>query len=411
MFVDKTYSFVNNKLFFGEADNLPDTFENNIYAALPIGSSVPAVIGPSGTNSNVSTIRVPWSLDNKWSGIVYDPIVVKLKQDSSWDFTAKNGIRSGAFDVEAVLMHEMGHVLGFSSHADTSSNYDKMSVLDIFRFDSAVVGTSVSGTEILASRRPILPTSGAVMSLDVNSTTYTVPMSTGVAAPGDGFQAGHWQDRTSALLGVMDPAIGSGAFPLAPIYVSAFDVRAIDLIGWDVLSGLVLNNLNLKVPAVATIVSPPDDAIGVSRAPTLVWTNPNTDPEMQIATIYVAEVSEDFDDAVFVADVSGEEVVIPAGTLSSLTTYKWAVVINSDTAWSEMAEAVFTTTSVCIADYDQNDEVDILDFLAFIEDFSACEGLPSPCGSTSDADVSGDTIVDIIDFLDFLDAFSAGCKP
>jgi hypothetical protein len=63
----------------------------------------------------------------------------------------------------------------------------------------------------------------------------------------------------------------------------------------------------------------------------------------------------------------------------------------------------------CISDYDLNGEVDILDFLNFIEDFSVCELQPVPCGSLGDPDINGDNFIDILDFLDFIDAFSDGC--
>lgn len=63
----------------------------------------------------------------------------------------------------------------------------------------------------------------------------------------------------------------------------------------------------------------------------------------------------------------------------------------------------------CLADYNGDNEADILDFLDFFEDFGQCENQPAPCGSIADADVNGDTIVDILDFLEFLDAFAQGC--
>ncbi len=63
----------------------------------------------------------------------------------------------------------------------------------------------------------------------------------------------------------------------------------------------------------------------------------------------------------------------------------------------------------CLSNYNCDGEVDILDFLDFIEDFSSCENSPTPCGSLGNPDVNGDDFVDILDFLDFLDRFSAGC--
>ncbi|QYK49610.1 MAG: choice-of-anchor B family protein [Phycisphaeraceae bacterium] len=63
----------------------------------------------------------------------------------------------------------------------------------------------------------------------------------------------------------------------------------------------------------------------------------------------------------------------------------------------------------CPADYNGDNEVDVLDFLDFFDDFGACSGQPGPCGGVADADFNGDTLVDILDFLDFLDAFGTGC--
>jgi hypothetical protein len=63
----------------------------------------------------------------------------------------------------------------------------------------------------------------------------------------------------------------------------------------------------------------------------------------------------------------------------------------------------------CGADYNDDLEVDILDFLDFFDDFGQCEQQPGPCGNAGNADVNGDTLVDILDFLDFFEAFGSGC--
>lgn len=65
----------------------------------------------------------------------------------------------------------------------------------------------------------------------------------------------------------------------------------------------------------------------------------------------------------------------------------------------------------CPPDVNDDGEVDILDFLDFIDSFGTCDGQPAPCAGTSgvSADYNGDTLVDILDLLDFLDAFGRGC--
>jgi hypothetical protein len=80
-----------------------------------------------------------------------------------------------------------------------------------------------------------------------------------------------------------------------------------------------------------------------------------------------------------------------------------------DTAAPAGIESESAYARVCGSNYNCDGLVDILDFLDFIEDFSACEGTPAPCGSLGTPDINGDTFVDILDFLDFFDLFAAGC--
>lgn len=63
----------------------------------------------------------------------------------------------------------------------------------------------------------------------------------------------------------------------------------------------------------------------------------------------------------------------------------------------------------CAADYNGDDEFDVLDFLDFFDDFGTCDQQPGPCGASGNADFNGDTVVDVADFLDFLDVFGQGC--
>ncbi len=68
--------------------------------------------------------------------------------------------------------------------------------------------------------------------------------------------------------------------------------------------------------------------------------------------------------------------------------------------------------ALCTADFNHDAEVDILDFLDFLDAFGGCDGQPAPCPSVDvNADVNGDTGIDILDFLDFLDAFGTGTCP
>lgn len=68
------------------------------------------------------------------------------------------------------------------------------------------------------------------------------------------------------------------------------------------------------------------------------------------------------------------------------------------------------TVLTCAQDYNDDDLVDVLDLLDFLDDFGACAGFPAPCGVYGDPDqYNPDGQVDIIDFLAFFDVFGQTC--
>lgn len=243
------YSTVLTNLSTTYVDADPEGFETSIYLQLPVGSTVPVVVGPSGSNSSISKIRVASPLYHKWNAAFYPPVEIVFDADESWDFNSANGVPAGKYDFEQTLMHELLHAMGFHSRADRGPPFDEMTILDIIRFDGSIVGPSVSAAEFLGARRPLIATTTAVSGLDTNSTTYTVSMSTGENA-GDGYAAGHWKEFTgSSTIGLMDPAQAKGKSPFGSKYVPIMDMRALDLIGWAVSQLYIINNIPIPEPA------------------------------------------------------------------------------------------------------------------------------------------------------------------
>lgn len=78
---------------------------------------------------------------------------------------------------------------------------------------------------------------------------------------------------------------------------------------------------------------------------------------------------------------------------------------------AESGAAFFARVTLpCPADYTCDGQVDVMDLLAFLSDFSACDQQSAPCGEAGDADVNGDGIVDVLDFLEFLDLMDEPCS-
>lgn len=67
-------------------------------------------------------------------------------------------------------------------------------------------------------------------------------------------------------------------------------------------------------------------------------------------------------------------------------------------------------STLCLADLTGEGDVDIIDFLEFMDAFAACDGSEAPCYSNDiNVDVNGDGRIDILDFLDFIGALGDGC--
>jgi len=65
----------------------------------------------------------------------------------------------------------------------------------------------------------------------------------------------------------------------------------------------------------------------------------------------------------------------------------------------------------CPSDVNRDDELDILDFLDFIEAFGPCNGVRAPCYGIGGigADYNRDSVIDVLDLLDFIDDLSSEC--
>jgi hypothetical protein len=162
--------------------------------------------------------------------------------DFPFDFDRSDGISPGFMDFETVAAHEIGHVLGFDSVVDTVDLLAAFGIvadlsprtLDLFRFEQGNVPASpaefTSAPRLLVPGFPDFSTFDDQFPAVFADLDNVFPLSTGFYL-GDGRQASHWKDNDlgGSLVGMMDPTLSFGqSFTL-----SAADIRALDLIGWD----------------------------------------------------------------------------------------------------------------------------------------------------------------------------------
>ena len=167
---------------------------------------------------------------------------MEFNSDFVFDFDRSDGVAPGTTDFETVAAHEIGHVLGFDSVVDTVDALIAFGAvadlsprtLDLFRF--AAGAEPATPAEFTAAPRLLVPGFPDFSTFEdqfpavFSDLDALYPLSTG-AFFGDGFQASHWKDNDlgGRLVGIMDPSLAPGQI----FNISAADIRALDLIGWD----------------------------------------------------------------------------------------------------------------------------------------------------------------------------------
>ena len=156
------------------------------------------------------------------------PPLIGLNAFYPWDFDPTDGIDADKLDFDGVVVHEMGHILGFvSSVGDNEFDPNgsvRPTVLDMFRFRPGIT-------------LPNFPSQNRILSSGGDQIFYgmgpRLPLSTGRAdgSGGDGAQAGHWQFQwPDPEIGVMTPFVDFGW----RLFLTHNDLVAFDTIGYTV---------------------------------------------------------------------------------------------------------------------------------------------------------------------------------
>lgn len=264
---------------------------DSIEFALPAGTEFQGDISIAKANAKAIGLRSR-ELDDLL-GVADGGIVIS--NSIAFDFDNSDGVGSGQIDFETVVVHEIGHVLGFLSSVDRFAiNATPATIaptpLDLFRF-RGIAGPD--NPRIPAAfetiRREMRPSTPAVIDFVLEDgwelPTQQFPVELGEPAnivPNSpfGYQASHWQDSDllGETIGVLVPTI-----PFQRVVpISNVDLRAMDLIGYDILPPN-------ETPAVPELNS---DAITTEESRVVIdvlANDRNADIPFQLSTFQVVE--------------------------------------------------------------------------------------------------------------------------
>ena len=202
-----------------------------IQTHLPTGSTIPVRFnGLLATVTNQTNMIINRSTFNATIGVsAGNTASMTINTDFPWDFDPSNGVNGGTWDFQSVLVHEVGHALGFVSAADPFFGSNTMTMLDVYRFQRTD-GTGNFNPDTLID----FETQARLVDFntpddDHNSDLIFIEYRMSDGTPR---QASHFKDQPSPI-GIMDPTIGSGV-TFFPDFFKTSDIDMFDAIGWDV---------------------------------------------------------------------------------------------------------------------------------------------------------------------------------
>ncbi len=150
---------------------------------------------------------------------------ITINSSVNWDYVPSNGVPFSAFDFWGVVIHEVGHAMGFISEQDNPSA-NNIALLDAFRFRT-LDGCCDYNPETLAE----FGTTPRLVDFNTPNDGHHFDHITHEwdLADGDPDQASHWRQGEA---GLMDPSTANGETSYPEFYFES-DLTAFDGIGWD----------------------------------------------------------------------------------------------------------------------------------------------------------------------------------
>lgn len=226
------------------ASRVTSELDSTVVSFLPAGNSIAFwgtnANGSTGFDSNGSTNNTALLVSSAnakalgFAGATVDG-TVEFSDTANFQYrrNADGSVNTGAYDFVTVAMHEIAHILGFTSGvdrvdrridpdaaADTFESEAIYSPLDLFRYSSeAGPDGDALGLDFRVGQEAFFSVDGGLIAFEDFSTGQL---------HGDGYQASHWRFGSPHL---MAPVIFDGTV-VSPFGV---DILALDAVGWTIV--------------------------------------------------------------------------------------------------------------------------------------------------------------------------------
>lgn len=215
------------------------------YRALVDGKEISGVGKMRLTNANAKALNLLDGDRRELDGYI---LISDLSGQSNvqWDYdlVRNNNVDANSLDFLSVALHEVGHVLGFVSGMDDGGwlnvvtearNQNQAITDDAMAFSTPLDLFRYSADSAANSKVDLSVGQEAFFSID-GGKTHLGYFSTGESTDlgGDGYQASHWKNLKNKPMGIMDPVLKIGQTN----NISTLDVKAMDVMGWDVANGI-----------------------------------------------------------------------------------------------------------------------------------------------------------------------------
>ena len=206
--------------------------DDTIQGFLPTGTTIPVRYSTAATVTNENQIF--WTRANfkaTIGSLTGSDATMQYNSSFGWDFDPTNGIVGSQFSFVDVVIHEVGHAMGFTSGVDFRTS--DIEALDIFRFQRA----DGTGTDFNPDTTAEFQTTTRTADVDVDSNSDLISAEFRMS-DGNPNQASHFFEQ-AANIGIMDPQFSNGITFLSRGYYSDADRNMFDAMGYDRFVGTV----------------------------------------------------------------------------------------------------------------------------------------------------------------------------